>query len=322
MSGQTTATVLVTGAAGFIGSHAVLDLQNGGFVAVAGTRDGRNGSRRADVRDPASLAVALAGVDLVVHCAVGDRAVTVDGTVALLRAAAAAGVRRVVHLSSISAYRDHSGRVMEATPLVPPDSDGYPGWKSAAEHACLAQTGVEVVRLRPTIVYGSRSSYWVGSIARRIRSGRWPNFSAAGEGVCNLVHVSDVTGAIAAALVKPSAAGQAFNVNGPETTTWNDYFSRLAAVMGAPKLRPISPLALRVRMNAALPVKALARVRPGFASEWLLGVPGRSEIGAFSSQATYPIDAARTGLSWVPATTIEAGLVETLDWLRSEGLAR
>ena len=111
--------VLVTGAGGFVGSHAVRHLSRD-MEVIAATRDGRDGTRRLDVRDEAGLRSGLAGVAAVVHCAVGDRAVTVDGTTALLAAAAQAGVRRFVHISSVAVYGGATGEVSEATPMVVP----------------------------------------------------------------------------------------------------------------------------------------------------------------------------------------------------------
>jgi len=313
--------VLVTGAGGFIGNHVVRHLSRDPALAVvASTRDRRDGSRRMDLRDPAAVRAALAGVSAVVHCAVGDQAVTVDGTRTLLRAAAAAGVRRVVHFSSMSVYDGDTGVVKEDAPLVSPDGRGYAAWKAAAEQACLAERGVETVRLRPTIVYGPGSRQWVSWFAQRIRSGRWATFGAAGEGTCNLVHVADVASAVAAALTSPAAAGCAFNVNGPEVMTWNGWFTRLAEAIGSPPLPAISPAAARAPMVAALPVKALGRLRPGLGGNWTLGAPGHGELCLFGLKATYPTDAAQTALGWTPNVRIAEGLVDTVAWLRQEGL--
>jgi nucleoside-diphosphate-sugar epimerase len=279
--------VLVTGAAGFIGGH-TLGLLRAAATAtvVAATRDGSNGSRRLDLRDAATIRPALQGIDAIVHCAVGDRAVTVDGTAALLRAAAQAGVRRVVHVSSIAVYGGATGQVREDTPMVAADGRGYAAWKAAAEQACLAETGVQTVRLRPTIVYGPGSTLWAAQMTRRIRSGRWGVAGAAADGTCNPVHVSDV-----------------------------------ATAIGAPKLPTLSPATVRTRAYAALGLKAVARIWPQAGRNWLLGAPARSELALFSLRASYPTDAARRVLGWAPAMTIASGLTDTVAWLRSEGLA-
>ncbi len=311
--------VLITGAGGFIGGHVARHLSaDPGLHVVAATRDGRDGSRRIDLRGP--LGSALDGIDAVVHCAVGDRGVTVDGTRALLAAAAAAGVRRFVHISSVAVYGAATGPVREDAATLDPSGAGYAAWKAAAEQACLAQPGIQTVRLRPAIVYGPGGTLWVSQMARRIRSGRWGSFGAAGEGTCNLVHVDDVAGAVAAALAAPGVDGQAFNVSGAEPITWNQWFARLAAGIGAPPLRAVAPAIWRARALAALPVKAAARLRPGLAADWLLGTPARSELTLFALRASYPVDAARAALGWSPAVGVAAGLASCVAWLRQEGL--
>ena len=314
------ASVLVTGSAGFIGSHVMQRLAAMPAVAaVAATRDGRAGTRRLDLRDENTLPAALDGVQAVVHCAVGDRAVTVDGTAALLRAAAAAGVRRVVHLSSVAVYGAVSGECPETAAMVPATGSGYAAWKAAAELACLEQRGVEIVRLRPAIVYGAGSMPWVAQLAQRIQSGRWGLFGRAGEGICNLVHVRDVADAAIAALQAPRAAGQALNINGNESLTWNGWFTALAQAIGAPPLQPVAPTRLWLRSLASYPVKAAARVSPGLASDWLLGAPARSELTLYALCARYPAEAATAALGWAPRVPIADGLAEAAEWLRSSG---
>ena len=315
-------TVLVTGAGGFIGQHTVETLrQHAGCTVIGSTRDGRSGTAQLDLRDETSIRTALDGVTAIVHCAVGDRAVTVDGTRSLLRCAAASGIRRVVHISTMSVYGGAQGRVAEDTPMVSADGEGYAAWKAEAERICLEQQGLEIVRLRPTHVYGPRGTWWLGEMARRVRSGRWPNLGAAGEGTANMVYVGDVAVAIAAALVSEEAAGQAFNVNGPQTITWNGWFAKLAEVTGSPAPVPISPLGLKLRMTLALPLKAAARVRPGSARNLLTGVPSSSELGLFAGRAFYPTDLATAVMGWSPAIDIDQGLALSQPWLSTQALA-
>ncbi len=308
--------ILVTGAGGFIGGHLLRHLQRDpDATVIAATRDGRGDSRQLDLLDGAGLQRGLAGVAAVVHCAVGDRAVTVDGTRALLAAAAAAGVRRFVHISSVAVYGLATGAITEAAPMLPGRS-GYAGWKAATEEACLAQDGLEVVRLRPAVVYGPGSALWVTTLARRIRSGRWGTFGSAGEGTCNLVHVLDVVASIRQALARPGIAGAAYNISGAEPMTWNEWFTRMAQALGAPSLRPLSPLQIRARSLSALPLKVANRIRPGLAGTWLLGAPASSELALFGLKATYANTAARDSLGWAPRIGVGQGLAGCVEWLR------
>ena len=91
-----------------------------------------------DVREAAEVAEALRGIDAVVHCAVGNSATTVEGTRTLLQLAAHAGVRRIVHFSSVAVYGTTPGEVHEASALVAAKGRGYAHWKVAAEVACHA----------------------------------------------------------------------------------------------------------------------------------------------------------------------------------------
>ena len=315
--GSNIGPVLVTGAGGFIGRHLVQRLsQDPTATVIPTTRDGRDGTRRLDLRDTAGLQTTLAGADAVVHCAVGDRSVTVDGTRALLAAAAKAGVRRFVHISSVAVYGGATGVVGETTPLVPGTGPGYGAWKAAAEEACLAQTGLEIVRLRPAIVYGPGSALWTVQLARRIETGRWGNFGKAADGTCNSVHISDVISAVFLALETRNVSGLALNVSGTEVMSWNQWFTSNAEALGAPALRAISSLELKARVFGALPLKALARLSPGLATDWLLGSPARSELALFALKAVYPVDLAHSRLGWTPKVSVHDGLQQSVAWLR------
>jgi len=315
-AGRSLPDTLVTGASGFIGGHVTRHLRQDPSARVfAGTRAGRGeGARRLDLLDPATLPPALEGIDSIVHCAVGGRAVTVEGTRALLDAAARAGVRRVVHLSSVSVYGGAGGRVTESAPTVAPDGGGYAAWKAAAEEVCREPRGLAVTILRPAIVYGPGSELWAGKMADRLRAGHWGTFGPGGEGTCNLVHVRDVAGAVAAALAAPSAGG-AFNVNGPEAMPWNEWFRRLSAGLGAPPLAEIPPAEARRRALFSLPFKALGRISPALMPGWARAAPARSELALFALTATYPADAAASALGWSPTIGVEEGLRDTLEWL-------
>jgi nucleoside-diphosphate-sugar epimerase len=324
--------ILVSGAGGFIGGAVAQTLAADPSVTVrGGTRDGRAlgagiAACQVDVCDQTSLNEALIRADAVVHCAVGDRRTTVEGTTKLLQAAIQARVRRVVHLSSIAVYGSAAGSVDETAALVSPVGRGYAHWKAAAEAACrdAAAAGCEVVMLRPAIVYGPGCEQWITQPARRLLSGDWGGLGELGNGICNPVHVRDVAAACAAAISAPDMGDcPAFNLSGPESLTWNAWHARLAALLGCPHLAEISASAWRRRTIAALPFKVLAKLRPGAGKlfeRFTLAAPAPSELTLFALAATYSIGKAAARLGWQPRIGLAEGLAECLSSLRSNGI--
>ena len=133
---QARPTILVTGAGGFLGGRVCEILDGGGVASVrAGVRRWSSAARvgrlpveivTCDVRDLVQVERAVAGATAVVHCAVGDRAVTVDGTRNVLEASARHGVKRVVHISTIAVY----GAKFPFVAAFPPAAITY--WKITA----------------------------------------------------------------------------------------------------------------------------------------------------------------------------------------------
>jgi nucleoside-diphosphate-sugar epimerase len=250
-------TIAVTGASGFVGGrtveHLVLRTKAEVRAVVRGfgrasrlsvLPQDRLGFRVADLDRPESLAEALRGVDLVVHCAFGSEGdegarwrTTVDGTANVLDAARGAGVRRVVHLSTVDVY-DTTGlaRFDESAPALPEDPDDreYEQQKAAAERLALARhgEGPEVVVLQPGVVYGPWAGQWTTAQLAR-PAAEFDLLPTAGDpGVCNAVYVDDVVGAIAAALTAPAAAGRRLLVTGPDEVSWGEFFDAFRRLRG------------------------------------------------------------------------------------------
>ncbi len=187
--------VAVTGASGHVGANLVRRLVAGGFRVRAVVRSNSapvegTGAEivHAEVCDPASLRGAFDGADVVCHLAslisiLGDRGgavyrVNVDGARNVARACAEAGVRRLVHVSSIHAYRqDVASTISETTPKVGPgEGAAYDRSKALGERAVrevAEATGLEVVVVQPTGIVGpwdfapSRMGRTLLAIARR-----------------------------------------------------------------------------------------------------------------------------------------------------------
>lgn len=224
-------TVLVTGATGFIGS-AVLPLLHAESPARPIVVAGRNGHASAVPQGCRHVALDLAassvvlppGIDTVLHLAGEKRdpsrmpAVNHLGSVHLVDAAARAGAKRFVHLSSVGVYgaKKHGGMVDESCDRTP--QNPYEASKNAGELAVrerCAALGLSCLVLQPSTVIGmiAGRSYPLLSLARMVARG-WFRHVGRGDAWVNYVAVEDVAAALAAATRDDMPAG-VYIVNTP-----------------------------------------------------------------------------------------------------------
>ena len=165
--------ILVTGASGYLGTDLLCALEQRGIPCVPGGR--RQGQRFFDLNQPVPEAELLRGIDVVVHCAglahdLGQadeyERLNVDGSVALARAAIAAGVGRFVFVSSLNVVPASAEQ-----PTLPPESwSAPPGpyahskWLAEQRLAALFSTGdSELISIRPALMYDQQLH---GNLAR------------------------------------------------------------------------------------------------------------------------------------------------------------
>jgi predicted dehydrogenase/nucleoside-diphosphate-sugar epimerase len=254
--GPETRRVLLTGATGFIGCRVaeILALRDGWQVRAVVHNPG-NASRLArlpveliqgDLQDETAVRELVAGCDAVIHCAVGTAwgqrqeifKVTVDGTRKLAEAALAAGVKRFVHLSTISVYGDDgamTGTIDETTPVKPASGSEYGESKSAAEDAIqdLVRRGLSAVIFRPARVYGPFSRIFIERALAAIAEGRFqwlgdPHVPA------DMVYVDNVVHGILLALAAPAdrVSGETFTIGDGDPISWYDFYLYFADAMG------------------------------------------------------------------------------------------
>src|SRR5215212_10714213 len=257
-------TYLVTGGAGFIGSHIaaalagsgarvrVLDDLSTGHAENLEEIGGDMEFVRASLLDADALGRALEGVELVFHEAaipsvprsVEDPEAThracVEGTFALLVAARRAGVRRVVYAASSSAYGDQP-TLPKAEEMRPEPLSPYAVAKLVGEYYCQVFTrvyGLETVSLRYFNVFGPRQdpgSQYSGVVSRFISSllsGEQPVIYGDGEQSRDFTYIDNVVAANLSAASAKEASGKVINVANGQRITLNELLSELKDLTG------------------------------------------------------------------------------------------
>jgi 2-alkyl-3-oxoalkanoate reductase len=236
--------VAVVGASGFVGNRLVEQWhleERAEVVPVVRRPEAASSALRlpldcrvADALDERALARALTGCDAVVHAGAGPRPFVTQSPARVVRAAARAGARTVIYLSSMAVHGWDAGPgTDESTPLPPRHPIPYNGWKARGERAlgrACRETRTRFVILRPGIVYGPRSQ-WIAGFARAVLEGS-AYVVAGGRGVCNAIYVDNLVHAVGLALEREEAAGETFLVADDDAVTWRMLYEPVCLALG------------------------------------------------------------------------------------------
>jgi nucleoside-diphosphate-sugar epimerase len=313
--------ILITGATGFVGGAVIRALRANGHSLSGTTRQadlaqGEGGVplyRVPDFSEAMDWTRIVAGADVVVHLAARAhmtdesgrdalelyRATNRDGSRHLAEAAVAAGVKRFVFMSSVKAVAEesHDRALTEADTPRPEDAYGISKWEAEQElRELAARTGLELVILRPPLVYGPEARGNLLTLLKACDRG-WPLPLGGVDNRRSLVSLANLASAVGVSAFDARANGQTFFVSDGEDISTAELVRRLAYAMGRKShLIWIPP-----------PVLSIAKRLPKIGSKF------RRLAGSLQIDSR----AIRDRLGWTPPQRLDDGLTEMATWYRA-----
>jgi 2-alkyl-3-oxoalkanoate reductase len=276
---------------------------------------------KADISDRSAVEPALTGVDRVIHCAARTgpwgpapeyQRTNVGGVETLVRAAMAAGVRRVVHVSSITVHGNNvRGEADENSPLRS-EPNPYSRSKVAAEkllQRMIRDEGAPVTIVRPGWIYGPGDTASFARTARMIDEGRMIMVGS-GENHLPLIYVGDVAQGILQAGEVQQAEGRSYLLVNDQQVTQRGFLTAIAAELGVSVPTRRIPYALAMMLGGlSEQLGHLARLRqPPPVMRYGLQLLGGDN--------RFVISRARRDLGFSPLTGLTEGVRNSVRWYR------
>jgi nucleoside-diphosphate-sugar epimerase len=328
---------LVTGATGLLGSHIVeqLRLRNRPVRVLVRPNSDTSWLETQDVEfvygdlsDHAALAEACKGVETVYHSAarVGDWGpweefveITIRGTHNLAEAAAEAGVKRFIHISSISSYGhpNQEGLVLDESAPLGVNLHKWSYYSRAKVEAerelwAMHESGkINLTVIKPSWLYGPRDRATIFRLANMLRQGK-AKILGDGENRLNVVYAGNVAEACILAADNEKAVGQAYNVCNDGVMKQKQWMNLLARELGAPPVEKHVPY--RVAYNVAFILECFGHLfkkkKPPMITRYSVWLMGR--------RCFFSAEKARNELGWQSSVPYEEGVKKTIAWLRKQ----
>ena len=320
--------ILVTGATGFVGPHLVSALVAQGYrVSVLalpnedtdqfGWRD--VGIHRGDIREAQTLGGAFKNVEIVFHLAAIHGLwrprneyyeVNLAGTENVCRAALAARVRRLVHLSTWTVYGFGLGRPVNEDAPLRHVADTYQITKVDSDNLVrryLTEEKLPATIIRPGTIFGDGDRINFGRMADNLRASR-AIIIGSGRNALPFVHVTDVVQGMILAAFEEKARGEIYNISNDQPLTQEEMWRAIAGEIGA------SPPRFRVPYPFLYAVAAVAEKMVGRDNPRRQPLVTRYGVQIFGTDNRHSIEKARSELGYVPKVNLREGIRMTAKW--------
>jgi len=323
--------VLVTGGTGFTGKALVKRLVESGHEVIA--LDYKEGLDTEEIRqwgvrvmigsvtDEALVNETMQGVEIVHHLAAAFRElnvpdtyyqkVNVGGTETILKAAEAAGVRRLVYCSTCGVHGDvKNPPADEDAPIAA--ADYYQQTKYEAEPLVneFGQRGLKTAIVRPAAIYGPGDPERFGMIFRRVARGRFPIFGS-GRALYHPLYIDNFVDALLALTDDGIGDGRTYLIADQEYLSVEELVHRVAKALGVEAKTPHYPfwplwLAGHVFEKACRPFKISPPIFP-------------RRVDWYRQSRAFDISRARNEIGYQPKVGLDEGLQRTAQWYRAQG---
>ncbi len=312
--------IFITGATGFLGKTIVKKLMEQHHSVTCLLLPGDDPSSvpeaeitRGDITQPDTLIDKTSDHDAIVHLAgaVGDgqswdkcTRLNKEGTLNIAEEAVRSGVRRFIHMSSVSVYGRISGvPIAEDFPLKK-INDPYGDTKIDAEsilNKLVEKGALDLTTIRPTMIYGPGDLRFLPRVIETLKSGK-ARLIGKGSNSVDCIHVSDVADFICRVIESKTAVGRIYNLTHPDNLSWKEMITEIAIALKVPVPKKHLPYGIAYFLASCMEAASFVTRKPPRLTRYAVRNVGKPYY--------YLTDRSKDELAYMPSISLKQGIHE------------